>query len=72
MRYTFYRWNVVENVTICEGVKIIREDAFRDCYNLKSLIIPNSVETIEGGAFQVSYSIEEKFDMYNKYSNAYY
>lgn len=72
VRYTFYRWNVLENVTICEGVKIIREDAFRDCYNLKSLIIPNSVETIEGGAFQVSYSIEEKFDMYNKYSNAYY
>ena len=41
VRYTFYWWNVLENVTICEGVKIIRKDAFRDCYNLKSLIIPN-------------------------------
>ena len=38
-------------VDIPEGVKVIAHHAFRGCYSIKTVIIPNTVKTIESYAF---------------------
>ena len=39
-------------ITLKPGTTSISEDAFSCCYNLKTIVIPNSVKTIGAGAFQ--------------------
>lgn len=41
----------IHTVNICDGVTIIGEGAFGNCYNLISVTIPNSVTSIEWSAF---------------------
>ena len=43
----FWRLSILEEVFISDSIKIIRERAFSDCYNLKSVVIPSSIELIE-------------------------
>ena len=45
------------SVNILDGVTTIASNAFLKCYRLNSLVIPESVTTIESGAFgEVTYS----------------
>lgn len=41
----------VEILVLPDSVKVIREDAFSRCFNLKTIFWGNGVETIEAGAF---------------------
>lgn len=43
--------NAVRKVNISEGVKIIGEDAFWACSNLKEITLPSTITSIESGAF---------------------
>lgn len=43
--------NAVRKVNIPEGVKIIGEDAFWACSNLKEITLPSTITSIESGAF---------------------
>lgn len=43
--------NAVAKVNIPEGVKIIGEDAFWACSNLKEITLPSTITSIESGAF---------------------
>jgi hypothetical protein len=49
----------VTSVSIPDGVKMIRYEAFARCKNLKSVTIPDSVTEIESGAFAGCESLEE-------------
>ena len=46
-----FRGNTCENIVIEEGIKSIQSYAFCDSYNMKSIIIPASVEDINIGIF---------------------
>ncbi|MBR2185829.1 MAG: leucine-rich repeat protein, partial [Lachnospiraceae bacterium] len=48
--YAFSSLNMV-SITITDGVKKIRNDAFEDCTNLKTVIFPATLTSIEGWAF---------------------
>jgi len=44
-------WGTAKQVSIPKDVRIIGENAFRDCETIASLTIPNGVTTIEANAF---------------------
>lgn len=48
----------LEEVVLSKNLKTIGESAFRNCYELKSIDIPESVTEIEYGAFSGCYSLE--------------
>ena len=50
----FARNNYIETIVLPEGIEIIAEGAFFDCYALKNINIPESVTTIEQYAFRNS------------------
>lgn len=39
-------------VTVPDGVRIIRQDAFKDCKTVEKVILPNTLEVIEIGTFK--------------------
>ena len=49
----------IKNIVIPEGVKIIKEDAFKGCLWLKSITLPESLEEIGNNAFEKCISLEE-------------
>ena len=47
-----FAWNqYIESVVISEGIGFIDGFAFKECWNLSSIVIPKSVEVISDGAF---------------------
>lgn len=50
--------DIVENLVIENGIKIINTKAFYNCASLKSIIIPDSVTSIGGYAFCYCTSLE--------------
>lgn len=53
------RENIVEEVTIPEGVKTIESGAFAACEKLKSIHLPSSLETIEDSVFSGCETLKE-------------
>lgn len=51
-RGAFAGFNLLENITIPEGVRVISEQAFENCNSLKSIIIPKSLIRIRDMAFK--------------------
>lgn len=49
-----FKQQKLSSLTLPEGLRHIGMGAFENCYQLEQLSIPDSVETIEAGAFQVS------------------
>ena len=45
-------------VILQEGVRRIREGAFIDCYDLTSIVLPSSIETIESSSFLNANSLQ--------------
>lgn len=41
----------ITSVTLPEGLKVIENDAFRDCKNLTGIVIPDTVKNVNGYAF---------------------
>lgn len=56
--YCFYSSAALETLVVNEGVKRIGKNAFRQCYKLKDVQLPNSLETIDESAFYNCYEIE--------------
>lgn len=48
---SFYDNFILSTVLLPEGLKVIGDAAFQNCYSIVNLVIPNSVETIQGNAF---------------------
>ena len=55
----FLNNNILQKVTIEEGVRSIRYNAFRRCRNLEEVIIPDSVTEIGGYAFSECTKLEK-------------
>ncbi len=54
------------DIVIPDGVKVIASDAFQNCENIRTLLIPDSVETIEKYAFSCfSYGYIQKISIGN-------
>ena len=56
---SFYDNFILKNVMLPEGLKVIGEASFQNCYSIEDLIIPNSVTTIMNNAFMM---FSELFD----------
>jgi len=55
-----YAGNIeIEKVIISEGVKLIGEEAFAGCENIKEVELPNSLEVIKAGAFFENRKLEQ-------------
>lgn len=54
----FYRNEAIEEVTLPEGLTVIRENTFWGCINLKTVEIPGSVTEIGGFAFNCCQAME--------------
>lgn len=53
------RWDEdLETVTLNEGLKVINQNAFMECPNIREIILPSTLESIEWGAFSRT-AIEE-------------
>lgn len=52
--YAFCGYEYLESVQFPEALESIQPDAFQDCNNLETVIIPNSTRFIENGAFNGS------------------
>ena len=52
-QYTFYNYSILENVTFEAGstLKEIRQSCFYNCANLKTIVLPDSIELIDSLAF---------------------
>lgn len=63
--YAFQDCWRLETVTICDGVKRIRDFSFAGCSALSSVSIPNSVQSIGQGAFRGSETklFDDEFDI---------
>lgn len=48
---TFYDCHLLKNVSLPEGLQVVGNAAFQNCYAIEEIIIPNSVLTIEENAF---------------------
>lgn len=53
-KYVFYDCYWIEHITIQDGLKTIGESAFEKCSNLKTIILPTSVTSIDYCAFYYS------------------
>ena len=62
-----YRYaSELESIEIPEGVRVIGSSAFEGCVALKSVVLPSSLERVEGNAFyvySVSYMAQTQVDM---------
>lgn len=54
----FYRNEAIEEVTLPEGLTVIKENTFWGCINLKTVEIPNSVAEISAFAFDCCQAME--------------
>ena len=50
----FWYCGALEEIEIQDGLLVIGREAFRDCPNLKKLIVPNTLTRIRTGAFTTS------------------
>lgn len=53
-----YKGSCPETIAIKEGTKSISEGAFKDCYSLKNITIPNSITHIDDQAFAGCINLE--------------
>lgn len=57
--YAFYGCKSLKTVTLNEGLRIIKEDAFAYCTSLKEITMPQSVTSIGGSAFYECNSLKK-------------
>ena len=61
---TGLKYDDIENVSILDKyndlpVLTIKDEAFKDCVNMKSIIVPNTITSIGSAAFNGCYSLEQ-------------
>ena len=60
-RYAFAGFNSLESVTLSEGIQIIGETAFQNCYKLNKVVLPSSLTVFGSKAFEKCSRLQEVY-----------
>ena len=58
MGAAFFKCEMLSEISIPEGVSVIKKDTFRECTGLKKIDLPSTLESIEKSAFYFCSSLE--------------